>query len=723
MTNPLNLGLLRRRQVHLVRQTEMAECGLASLAMVANFHGKDVDLGSLRRTFKPSLRGADLKSLIAMADRLGLTPRAVKLPLEQLTNLHVPAILHWNMSHYVVLEEVRAGKALIHNPEGRSHRMRLDEVSNHFSGVALELRPSQEFQPTSDRVRLRLSQLWSQISGLKRALVQTLVLSLVMQAFVLASPYYMQVAVDSALPALDHDLLTVLAIGFGMFTLINAGAVLLRSFVLLSAGTALGYGVAINIARRLFRLPVAWFERRHVGDVLSRFQSIAPIRQFMTEGAVGTVLDGGLAILTLALMFFYSPGLASIALIAFALYAMVRMISFAAQRQAQEEVIMASGREQSTMIESLRGIVTLRLFNRESARHAYWQTRLTDATNANVNLGRISAWQSASNTVILGLETIISTWLAIRSVIDGGFSLGMVFAFVAYKVQFLQKSASLIDQAIAFRMLSLHLERLADIGLADQDASFVSHPASKQDLIGRIELKGVRYRYSPTDPLVLNGIDVNIAPGDHVAITGPSGGGKSTLVKILLGLVEPDEGEVLVDGVPMAMFGYKNFHDQIGAVLQDDSLFAGTLADNIALFDDAPEMPRVMAAATNAALHDEIAAMPMGYETLVGDMGSSLSGGQRQRLLLARALYRQPKILVMDEGTSALDPAREQLVNDAIARLGITRIMIAHRLETIVQASRIFGIRDGRLGEVTDEFVSIKERIQAARVVPHQPAA
>jgi ATP-binding cassette subfamily B protein RaxB len=239
MNAQLDLGLTRRRSVRHIRQTEITECGLASLAMVANAHGLDVDLGTLRRRFAPSLRGAALKTLIAIADGLGFASRAVKLPLEELRNLHVPAILHWDMNHYVVLERVKGGKALIHDPASSSKWFDSDELSKHFTGVALELRPADGFEPVDARERLRLRQLWRRMSGLKRALLQTLVLSLVMQAFVLASPYYMQVAIDSAVPAFDRDLLVVLALGFGLFTLINAGASLLRSFVLLSAGTSL----------------------------------------------------------------------------------------------------------------------------------------------------------------------------------------------------------------------------------------------------------------------------------------------------------------------------------------------------------------------------------------------------------------------------------------------------------------------------------------------------
>lgn len=697
----LDLGFLTRSRVRLVRQTEIAECGLASLAMVANYHGLDVDLGTLRRRFTPSLRGAPLRSLIGLADKIGLTPRAVKLPLEELQNLHTPCVLHWDMNHYVVLERVRGNRALIHNPDGRSSYMPMEEVSRHFTGVALELRPSDDFETSRHRERLKLPQLWRRITGLKRAIGQILLLTLVLQVYVLASPYYMQVAIDNALPALDLDLLAVLAIGFGLFTLINACASLLRSFVLLVAGTTLGFTLASNVARRLFRLPIDWFEKRHVGDILSRFQSISPIQSMLTQGAVAAIVDGSMALLTLALMFWYSPLLAGIAMISFVLYGVVRAISFSFEREAQEAAIIMAGKEQSTLIESLRGMTTLRLFGRETLRHALWQGKLTDALNADVRMARIRIWQSAANTLIFGLENILTIYLAIGFVIEGsGFSVGMVFAYMAYKAQFIQKSAALIDNAIAFRMLGLHLDRLSDIALSDEDRSFGDSLDRETELKGRIELRDVFYRYAPSDPLVLKGVNLVVEPGDFVAITGPSGGGKSTLVKLLVGLVEAESGKVLVDGLPLDHFGHKSYHNQVAAVLQEDSLFAGTLTDNIALFDEGVDIERVVAASTAASIHGDISAMPMQYETLVGDMGSTLSGGQKQRVLLARALYRQPKILVMDEGTAHLDSAHERAVNEAISAMGITRIIIAHRKETIEAAKRILVMEEGKLDEL-----------------------
>lgn len=699
MSIDIDIGFWKKSNVRLIRQTEVSECGLACLAMIANFHGLSIDLGSLRRRFEPSMRGAALKSLIGIADMMGLSPRAVKLPLSDLSNLNMPAILHWDMNHYVVLERVKSGKALIHNPEGNSRWHSPSELSSLFTGVALELRPAENFEPSDERDRLRLSQLWRRMTGLKRALAQTMALSVILQAFVLASPYYMQIAVDQALPALDGDLLTVLAIGFAIFTIVNAAAALLRSFVLLAAGSSLSFGIAANIARKLFRLPTSWFEKRHVGDVLSRFQSITPIQQALTQGAVAAIVDGMLTILTLGVMFFYSAQLTLVALVAFGFYSFVRVFSFPLEREAREAAIVASSKEQSTMIESLRGIVTLRLFNREAARHAAWQAKLTDSVNAGVSSARITLWQNTANTLIFGLETIVTIWLAIGFVIAGGFSVGMAFAYIAYKTQFLSKAASLIDQAVAFRMLGLHLERLSDIAMSEDDVSMAVGATVRPVFAGRIELRNVSYRYSPTDPLVLNDINLTVGAGEHIAITGPSGGGKSTLVKILLGLVEPDTGQVLVDGIPLAQFGHKAYHDQLGAMLQDDSLFAGSLGENITFFDDAPDAVRMRESAITAAVHDDIARMPMGFETLVGDMGSTLSGGQKQRILLARALYRMPKLLVMDEGTAHLDAATERSVNAAIAGMGITRVVIAHRAETIAAADRVLLAVNGRLHE------------------------
>lgn len=610
-------------------------------------------------------------------------------------------MLHWNMNHYVVVERCKEGrngfKALIHDPAGESTWMEQDRLSDHFTGVALELRPTENFQADEVRERLHVRQLWRRMRGLGRALLQTLLLTVVLQGFVLASPYLMQIAVDSAIPARDRGLIDVVAIGFILLALISTAASVLRSFVLLNIGQLISFGVAMNISRKLFRLRLDWFEKRHVGDILSRFQSILPLQQLLTTGALVAIIDGVMAIFTLVLMFLYSGLLSLVTISAFLLYLGVRFVTFRLQRANQESSIVTEASAQSVLIESIRGMATLRLFGKETDRHAIWQTHTVDALNARIRLARIGIWQAAANTAIFALENILVIWIAVHLVIGGGFSVGMVYAYLAYKLQFQNSASSLLDQAISYRMLDLHLERLGDIAIADDDPSFAPAPASGQEVSGRIELRDISFRYSEGDPLVLKGVDLAVEPGEYVAITGPSGGGKSTLVKILLGLVEPTAGEVLVDGTPLARFGYRTYRAQVGAVLQNDNLFAGSLAFNIALFDDKQDMTRIIEVAKAAAIHDDIMQMPMQYESLVGEMGSALSGGQRQRVLLARALYRRPRLLVIDEGTSHLDAATEAKVNAAIGELNITRIIVAHRRETIEAASRRAVMTEGKL--------------------------
>ena len=691
----------RARRVPDIRQSEAAECGLACLAMIAAYHGQRSDLASLRRRYPVSLKGMTLAGVIQAAERMGLAGRPLRLEPASLPRLRLPAILHWDMSHYVVLTKVgRNGQIVVQDPARGEQRLRAAEVSDHFSGVALEVTPAAGFQPGGRVVRQRLFDLIGPMRGLASPLAQTLVLSAILQAYVLAGPFYMQLAVDEGVVNDDRGLLAVLALGFGLAMLFNAGAGFLRTRLLVYLQSSVAFEIGSGLFSHLLRLPLSYFERRHVGDLVSRFGSIEPIRNLLAEGLISALVDGTMAVLTAGMVFLYSARLGGVVLVALAVYAVLRVCFYRMFRHRSLDLVHARARENSTFIETARAIQSIKIFNRESGRKSLWCNRYAEVMSANAGVERLKGGFKAINDVVFGVENLAVIYLGALAILDGRMTIGMLFAFVAYKQQFIDKAVRLIEKAIEVRMLDLHLERLADITQAepepDQQRTSYRAPPS-----GRIELRNLGFRYAAGEQPVFAGVNLAVEPGEYLAITGPSGGGKTTLMKVMLGLLEADEGAVLIDGMPLATFGARAFRDHVGVVMQDDQLLSGSIADNICFFDQTFDHAHMQRCAERACIHDEIMRMPMSYDSLIGDMGSSLSGGQRQRILLARALYRRPKLLFVDEGTSHLDTATEAKVNAAMRELGLTRIIIAHRPETIASAGRCVAIVDGRLQEVT----------------------
>ena len=685
--NDLNLGF--GKKLSLILQTEAAECGLASLAMVASYHGYQTDLASLRTKYAISLKGTTLQQIMNVAAALKLQSRPLRLDIAEMRELKTPSILHWDLSHFVVLKQANKDSIEIYDPAQGIRKLRHEEVSKHFTGIALELSPTIAFEKKEEKQKISMRGLIGSVTGLKRSIIQVFLLAASLEVFGLVAPFLSQLIIDDALVSGDQDLLMVLVFGVLLLAAIRTAVGLIRSFVVMHLTTTLSMQWFANVFAHLLKLPVPWFEKRHLGDVVSRFGSLSAIQGALTGGVIGVVLDGIMAVLTLIMMFVYSPTLSAVVLGAVLLYAVVRIARYGALRDATRGQIVRAAKQQSHFMESIRGIQALKLFNREEDRRQRYLKLAVDTTNNDLSIQRQNMGFATINGAMVALENAAVLYLGASLVLKGQFSVGMLLAFVSYKDQFVGRISSLIDQAISFKMLGLQAERLADIVLTapeevDRD-TYLAHEA----ITANIELKNVSFRYAPGEAYVLKNVSLKIEAGESVAIAGPSGCGKTTLLKIMLGQLQPEEGEVLIGGIQLKQLGLKYYRDQIGVVMQDDQLFAGSVGENIAFFDPQTEQSRIEAASKLAFIHDDITRMPMGYNTLVGDMGSSLSGGQKQRVILARALYKKPRLLFLDEATSSLDTNTEQMVNEAVKRLHMTRIVIAHRPQTLAMAGRL----------------------------------
>ncbi len=688
-----------RRRAQLILQSEAAECGLACLAMVATYHGHETDLLSLRHRFELSARGATLVRMMQIADALGFNQRAVRLELEELVQLSTPCILHWDLNHFVVLIEADASGITILDPAVGERRLSLKEASPHFTGVALELQPNARFERKAEKTPFDLRMLFAGQAGLGKAFTQMAVLSVVLEVFAILMPMLSQWIIDDVVVTRDTPLLTVLALAISLLALMSLGTRLLRNWIVLAASLSWRVTSSTNVFRYLLRLPLAYFDKRHTGDVLSRFSSVTHIQDTLTTNLVEAVLDGVISIVTLAMMFIYAPKLALIAMGVAVLYAVARFAVYQPLRQAAEERIVREANAQNYLLETLRGVAAIKFFAQPGWRVAGWMNQQVGVVNADVKQQRISIGYQAVNGVIGAIEQGLVLYLAAQMIIQEQFSIGMLVAFLSYKEQFLHRTLELLERLINLRLLKLQGERLADIVLTDPEVPSPAHALDglKPDEPMTLALRNVTFRYAAGEEPVLDDVSLTLHTGRAVAVVGPSGCGKSTLLKVLSGQVQPEKGEVLLNGVPVERLGAQALRSVMGTVFQEDQLFSCSLYDNIAMNDAQATPEKVEAAARAACIHDDIMRMPMAYQTLVSGMGATLSGGQKQRLLLARALYKQPRFLLLDEYTSMLDFETERHVQASINALGSGRFIITHREHSLQPDDEVFVLQGGQL--------------------------
>jgi ATP-binding cassette subfamily B protein RaxB len=684
-----------RRTAPLVLQTEAAECGLACLAMIAGRYGHRVDLSALRQRHSLSLRGTTLHDLIRMASDMRLATRALRAELPHLRQVRLPCILHWDHNHFVVLVRVGSRRIVILDPAVGRRYVPLQEVDKRFTGIVLEAWPIEGFERKTERARVRIWDLLRRSDGFAAAAMQILVMSLVLEAIGVAIPIGFQLVLDDVVVSDDRDLLTLIALGVGLVLAFRALIDVVRSWAMMAASSTLTLFWKLSLFRHLLRLPLSFFERRHAGDVASRFISIDKIQQTLGTSSMSPVVDGVMGVVFLGMMWLYDPWLAVLAAGMTAIYALVRGVAYRLYRRANEEAVVYAAYENSHFLESLRGMASIKALAIGDRRQAVWNNYLVDRVGAELRVARIDMAFTIASTFLFGLDRILIVFFGANAVMGGTLSVGMLVAFLAYKDQFSQRVGKFLDTIVKLGTLTVHGERIADIALAEPEQCGFSGPIASPTIIDRksgLSARGISFRYSDNEPRIIADFDLDIAPGECVAIAGPSGAGKTTLLKIFAGLLRPTAGMVLLDDVPLQAIGLEAYRAQIGCVLQDDRLFAGSISQNIAAFSPSPDPERVQQVGKFAAIHDEITRMPMGYETLVGDMGSALSGGQMQRIVMARALYREPRILLLDEATSHLDEENERAINQAIRRLTISRLIVAHRRSTLDMADRIVPI-------------------------------
>lgn len=690
----LNFSLINKTPVIL--QSEATECGIACLAMICSFYGLNIDLFNFRQRFGSPAQGVTLMSLSKTAEHAGLKSRALSLDLDEIKQLKLPCIIHWGMNHYVVLTKVKRASFIVHDPALGKRVIGIQEMSNNFTGVAMELWPSQNFQQEKVKSRLRLLDLMRNIVGLKSVLLKVFAYSIVIEAIGLLLPVGTQLVTDHVIMAHDQSLLSVICIGLVFFTLFRTFVSMLRAWTSLTLNTLTNIQWKTTLFDHLTSLPLSFFEKRHLGDIQSRFSSLDTIRSTFTNSIVSGIIDTIMTIGLLIMLTLYGGWLTWV-VVGFTLcYAIMRLATYRFYRRVAEEQVIKGARSNSHFMESLYGISTVKALNLRKRRSQHWLNIKIDASNASIKQTRFDMMFGGVNTFITSIDQVAVLWLGAIMVIDNEMTLGMFMAFNSYRGQFSQRATNLIDLLMQLRMLSLHNERLSEIVFSEPEQELPTREIFAPESGAKLEIKNLSYQYDPFLQPIFSNLNITVEPGESVALIGPSGVGKTTLLKVMCGLLSPTSGDVLADNLDITKIGLNNYRLGIACVLQEDRLFSGSLIDNISGFEDNVDLDFVMECAKRCNIHDEIMKMPMGYETIVGELGLGISGGQKQRILIARALYRKPSILFMDEATSHLDLKNESVINQSISALSITRIIVAHRPSTIASADRVIDLSQSK---------------------------
>jgi ATP-binding cassette, subfamily B, bacterial len=715
LSQPINLTVPRlmlhslkrkvqKQRVPEIGQMSAVECGLACLAMVLSYHGRQTSIAELRAQSGLGRDGLSALSIVKIARNYNMRVRAISLQHADFRNIPLPAIVHWEFNHFLVVERSSSKGVSVVDPAQGRRQLTSEEFDQGFTGIAITLEPGVNFDRSMASSKLSLREYMLQYARqTPTTIVQVVGASLLLQCFGLVLPLLTKFVIDELLPLKINSLMPLLAVGIILLVITQSLATLLRDWLLVYLRARIDMQMMLDFFERLLTLPYAFFQVRSSGDLLSRMGSNTVIRDTLSNQLISTFLDSGTVIIYFIILTWQSLPFAGLALGLGMLQVILLLTSNRAIHELSRKELAAQGKSQGYMAEALSGMATLKAAGAEQQAMEQWTNLFLEQLNISVRRNYLSVILSNIMTALRMLTPLALLWLGALEVLNGSFSTGTMFALNALAASFLTPLGSLVSSGQSLQVVRAHFERLTDVSSAEpeQDRTKALPPPY---LSGRIQLNHVSFRYDAENQDVLRDINLQIEAGQKVALVGRTGSGKSTLGKLLLGLYLPTQGQILYDNFPLSNLDYQEVRRQFGVVMQDTSLFSGSVRQNIALHDNSMENEKIVKAAQLAAIHQDILQMPMGYETLVSEGGSALSGGQRQRLAIARAIAHNPAILLLDEATSSLDVLTEQQVEQNLHAVDCTQVIIAHRLSTIRDADVIVVLDRGNIVEKGSHF-------------------
>ena len=709
----------RWRRVPELRQMSTVECGACCLAMILNYYGRRISVSQVQEFCGVGRDGLSALAIAKAARQYGLRVRAVSVKKHDPRFIALPAIIHWEFNHFMVVERWSSRHVDVVDPAVGRRRLSLEEFEEGFTGILLMLEPGAQFER---RASARALSLWAYLRSLPHmygVVAQVIGTSLLLQILGLGMPLLTAIIVDQIIPAKASNLLIVLGLGM-LFLIVMQGVMkLLRTSLLIYLQTRIDAQMMLNFFEHLLSLPYRFFQMRFNGDLLARVDSNTAIRDLLTSQMVSTLLDGCTVIVYLIALLVESRLIAGITVAIGAFQVALLLATAPAIRRLTMRDLAAQGKTEGYLNEVLAGIATVKAAGAEQRALSRWTNLFFDEMNISIRRNYLLAVVGIAFEILQLLSPLLLLWIGAAQVINATMSLGTMLALNTLAVSFLGPLSSLATSGQKIQIARAHFDRLADVleSKPEQDLQQVMTPPR---LRGRIDLRNVSFQYDPHSAPVLSEISLHIRPGQKVALVGKTGSGKSTLGKLLIGLITPTRGDILFDSIPLQQLNYQEVRRQFGVVLQEAFIFSGSVRDNIAFNNPEIDRDQIVKAAKAAAIHDDIEKMPMGYETLLSEGGSAFSGGQRQRLALARALANHPALLLLDEATSALDVTTERAVEQNMHGLSCTQIVIAHRLSTIRNADLILVLDQGRIVEQGTHRQLLRQRGFYAQLIKIQ---